>query len=88
MKSIFLGSFLSDVKKLRDGKVQRAVAGAIENVERVDTLQEIRSLKRLSGQSNYFRIRAGDWRIGIKIVNNTVTFVRCLHRREIYRFFP
>ena len=88
MKSIFLGSFLSDVKKLRDGKVQRAVAGAIENVERVDTLQEIRSLKRLSGQSNYFRIRVDDWRIGIKIVNNTVTFVRCLHRREIYRFFP
>jgi hypothetical protein len=24
----------------------------------------------------------------LKIIDNVVTFVRCLHRREVYRYFP
>ena len=88
MKSIFVASFLSDVKKLRDAKVQAAVRRAIENVEAAQSNDQIRSLKRLSGQRNSYRIRVGHWRIGIVIDGNTVTFVRCLNRREIYRFFP
>jgi mRNA interferase RelE/StbE len=88
MKSDFLASFLADVKKLRDGKVQHSVAQVIKRVERAIALADIPSLKRLSGHHNYFRIRIGDWRIGLKVERDTVIFVRCLHRREIYRFFP
>ena len=88
MTAIYLQSFLRDVKKLRDRKVQRAVATAIDDVEAADSVAEIRGLKRLSGQTDYYRIRIGDWRIGLKIIDNTVTFVRCLHRREVYRYFP
>jgi mRNA interferase RelE/StbE len=88
MTAIYLQSFLRDVKKLRDRKVQRAVAAAIENVEAADSVLKIRALKRLSGQTDYYRIRIGDWRIGLKIIDNVVTFVRCLHRREVYRYFP
>ena len=88
MTAIYLQSFLRDVKKLRDQKIQRAVAAAIEDVDAANSISEIRSLKRLSGQTDYYRIRVGDWRIGLKIVANMVTFVRCLHRREVYRYFP
>jgi mRNA interferase RelE/StbE len=88
MNSVFLGSFLRDVKKLRDAPTRRRVAAAIENVERARTIEQINSLKRLSGSSQYYRIRIGDWRIGLKIEREVVTFVRCLHRREVYRFFP
>jgi len=88
MTVVYLQSFLRDVKKLRDRAVQRAVAAAIENVEEADSTGEIRALKRLSGQADYYRIRIGDWRIGVKIIGGTVIFVRCLNRREIYRYFP
>ncbi len=88
MKTAFLASFLRDVKKLRDAKIGRAVAGAIAAVEEAAALEQIPSLKRLSGQHDYFRIRIGDWRIGVRVSGGTVTFVRCLNRREIYRFFP
>ena len=40
------------------------------------------------GNENYYRFRVGDYRIGIVIEEDTVVFVRCLHRREIYRYFP
>jgi len=88
VKTVFLGSFLTDVKKLRDGKVQRAIASAIDDVEKAPSLDQIRSLKRLSGHADYYRIRIGNWRIGLAIDRGTVIFVRCLNRREIYRFFP
>jgi mRNA interferase RelE/StbE len=88
MTGVFLQSFLKDVKKLRDHRTQRAVAGAIANVEIASSAGQIRGLKRLSGQTDYYRIRIGDWRIGVIIKADAVTFVRCLHRREVYRYFP
>jgi mRNA interferase RelE/StbE len=67
MKTVFLASFLRDVKRLRDGRVQRAVASAISNVELADSIDQIRGLKRLSGHGNYYRIRVGDWRLELMI---------------------
>ncbi len=88
MTTVFLGSFLADVKKLREASVRAAVASAIEQVESTASPQQIRGIKRLSGHRDYFRIRIGEWRLGLHIQHTTVTFVRCLHRREVYRFFP
>ncbi|MGK7945796.1 MAG: type II toxin-antitoxin system RelE/ParE family toxin, partial [Microcystaceae cyanobacterium] len=33
-------------------------------------------------------IRVGNYRIGFFGENDTITFVRVLHRREFYRYFP
>ena len=30
----------------------------------------------------------GDYRIGVFVQNETITFARVKHRREIYRVFP
>lgn len=48
MTALFLESFLKDVQKLRDAKVQRGIAAAIQNVEKAAKLSDVRSLKRLS----------------------------------------
>ena len=88
MTTAFLGSFLKDIKKLRDAKLQRSIEQAIHDVEEAETVDAIRSIKRLSGYQHYYRIRIGEWRIGLKVEDDVVQFVRCLHRREVYRFFP
>jgi mRNA interferase RelE/StbE len=49
---------------------------------------DIANLKQLKAEGRYYRIRTGDCRIGITIEDDLVTFVRVLHRKEIYRFFP
>ena len=41
------------------------------------------NLQKLKGEDNFYRIRIGDYRIGIKVNDDTTTFVRLLHRREI-----
>jgi mRNA interferase RelE/StbE len=46
----------------------------------------------MTNENIYYRIRTGNFRIGVKIVSveseNVVIFVRALHRKDIYRKFP
>lgn len=60
----------------------------IEEVEAAAGLEDLSSVKKLGGGDNYYRIRVGDYRIGLALEDETIVFVRCLHRREIYRYFP
>jgi len=46
------------------------------------------NIKKLKGEGDYYRIRVGDYRIGMKVNDGVVSFVRILHRKEIYRYFP
>lgn len=50
--------------------------------------EEIPHLTKLEGYDSYYRLRVGDYRIGIKTENDVVIFMRVLHRKEIYRYFP
>lgn len=91
MKTAFRRSFERDLKKLpKDRQMLERVQVVIEEVEAVAELGEISNMKKLSGGSgDYYRIRIGDYRIGLEVESNKVAvFVRCLHRREIYRYFP
>ncbi len=40
----------------------------------------------MSGTANFYRIRVGEYRIGIVVEGDRVDFVRCLPRRDLYRF--
>ncbi len=79
---------MRDLKKIQDEALRRRVKEAIEKVEAAETLRELPNLTKLSGTSGFYRIRVGDYRIGIAVEGDEVEFVRCLHRRDIYRYFP
>ena len=88
MRTLFRKSFSRDVKKIKDSTVLERIQEAIRAVEDADTLSGIAGLKKMSGAENVFRIRVGDYRIGITLESDAVVFVRCLNRRDLYRFFP
>jgi mRNA interferase RelE/StbE len=60
----------------------------IEQVEQAPTFDTIPGLKKLGDEGRYSRIRVGDYRCGIAVDDDPVTFVRFLQRRDIYRYFP
>ena len=88
MNTIFRESFDKDLSAVTDVRLLRRIQKIIEQVEAARTLHEIPNLKRLEAKGKYFRIRLGDYRVGFVFEQGAVTFVRCLHRREIYRYFP
>jgi mRNA interferase RelE/StbE len=88
MKTAFRKSFTRDLRNIKNQRVLRNVRAAIEQVEAAARLNDISNLKKISGAANLFRIRIGEYRIGLAVEKQTVEFVRCLHRRDLYRFFP
>jgi len=44
--------------------------------------------KKIEGYEAYYRLRIGDYRLGIKLAGNTLELIRFLHRKDIYRRFP
>jgi mRNA interferase RelE/StbE len=88
MKSAFRKSFTRDLKRIKDREVLRRVGQVIDEVDVADDLSAVGNLKKMSGAAYFYRIRIGDYRIGIAAEGDTVEFVRCLPRRDLYRFFP
>jgi mRNA interferase RelE/StbE len=84
----FRASFLKDIGKIKNKAVLKRIKDVIENVEKTEALQNISDLKKLRGGDHYYRIRVGEYRIGLSISEDTWVFVRCLHRKDIYRYFP
>ncbi|MBI4479017.1 MAG: type II toxin-antitoxin system RelE/ParE family toxin [Acidobacteria bacterium] len=88
MKTAFHSSFAKDLRAIKDQTFRDRVAKLIQSVEAAADLAAIPNLKRLHGPGSYYRIRLGEFRVGITLRAEVVSFVRCLHRKESYRYFP
>ena len=88
MKVEFKKSFLKELKKLKNNHLKDSIFDCIIQVESAQDVSNIRNLKKMSGYDVYYRIRVGDYRIGIKIENEIVYFVVFEHRKDIYKGFP
>lgn len=88
MKISFKASFARDLKGVKDKKLLERVEQAIYEIKIATALNQINNLIKMRGYPTFFRIRIGDYRIGIKVTDDEITFVRILHRKGIYKYFP
>jgi len=88
LRVAFKASFAKDLRKLKEQQLKIQVGEVIELVERSKSIHEVGHVKKITGTDHYYRIKLGDYRIGVVFENNTVFFVRILHRKDIYRHFP
>ncbi len=88
MKVRYELSFEKDLKTLRNKKLLRRIKEIIEEIKDAAALKDTRNIKKLKGYETYYRIKIGEYRIGIELVEESVIFVRLLYRKDIYRYFP
>lgn len=89
MKTLYQPSFIKDLKTLKSTSVFQQINKLVfEDIPNYQTLDDISNLKKLKGEDSAYRIRIGDYRIGIIFDADKIIFERVLHRREIYRYFP
>ncbi len=81
-------TFEKDLRKIKSKPLDQKVALLIREIITAESLTEIRNLKQLKGSDIHYRIRLGDYRVGLIVSGKTLILVRILHRKEIYRFFP
>lgn len=88
MQTEFLDKFNRDLDKINLRSIKTSVEKIILKVESAETLSQIPNVKKLSGYKSAYRIRLGDYRIGVFVEENVVIFARIVHRKEIYNVFP
>jgi len=88
LKVAFRQSFERDLRKVKDRDVLQRVMRVIERMEAANDISKAGDVTKLSRSGSYYRIRVGEYRIGVVLTAGEVEFVRCLHRRDLYRYFP
>ena len=89
MQVLYAKALVKDLEAVsRNPDVKKRLLKLIETLKAVGTLEELQHLKKIEGYDCYYRLRVGDYRLGLKLSGNTVELIRFLHRRDIYRRFP
>lgn len=82
-------SFQKDISKINDVKIKHAVAELIQSIQQTENLFSIANLKKLTGYKDFYRIRLGNYRIGVEHTkNHEIILIRFLGRKEIYKKWP
>lgn len=59
-----------------------------EELPRLNNTNESKKIESLKGYRNFFKIRFGNYRVGLQKEGGIIVVKRVLHRKEIYKYFP
>ncbi len=80
--------FERDLRRLRDANLLARVERVIADVHAACEIADVRGIAALQGSAVHYRIRIGDYRLGIEIGDGAPILVRFRHRRDFYQGFP
>jgi mRNA interferase RelE/StbE len=80
-------SFEKSLNKLKDVQLLQKIERLILKLENSNDLTEISSVKKLAGHKTYYRVRIGDFRVGLEKELDGVRLIIVAHRKEIYGLF-
>lgn len=84
----FEAKFAKDLRAIKEISVLNSVKDIIVECQLAENLTVLKQVKKLKGHTSFYRIRLGDYRLGIELFDNEIIFSRILHRKDIYRYFP
>jgi mRNA interferase RelE/StbE len=87
MKIEIRNSILKDLKKIPKEQKEK-LEEIYQELKSLDSIADIQNIKKLKGYDNFYRIRIGNYRLGLVTEDDKVIFLRFLHRKDIYKFFP
>jgi Cytotoxic translational repressor of toxin-antitoxin stability system len=85
----FTKTFLKDLAKVFPANRRKQIEHFVfEELQNINSLEEIGSAEKMTGHKNFYKIRFGDYRIGIYKSEHNIELRRVLNRKEIYKYFP
>lgn len=82
-------SFNKSIINLKNKSIAQRIEKLIDSLELLDSLENTPNSKKLAGFHVYYRIRIGDYRVGIEKINDkTIRLIMVAHRKDIYKLFP
>ena len=88
MEVAFTKTFSKQIDALSNKSLKSRLAKVVQNVISANTLQDIANLKKMKGHQTAYRIKTGDYRIGLFFEDGLIVFAYLAHRKDIYNKFP
>lgn len=88
---IYKESFLKDLSKIQPKKTRDKIENLVfEQIPNMDNPFLYKGLKSMQGYRGFYKVRMGNYRLGIHINQESKTFEFCriLLRKDIYKYFP
>ncbi|MFT5884846.1 MAG: mRNA interferase RelE/StbE, partial [Arcticibacterium sp.] len=79
--------FFKDVKGIKDSKLKETLEKVILVIKSSESLNERQGLVKMKSYDNAYRLRIGNYRLGLFIEGDTVEVARLLKRNDIYKLF-
>ena len=82
--------FYKDLWKIKNIKVIEQIENIIidfNNLDFVDLIWKYK-VKKIIWFKKFYRLRIWDYRLWFSLDDNEIIFIRILHRKEIYKYFP
>jgi mRNA interferase RelE/StbE len=76
---------LAKVPSAQRGEIEQLV---FDKFMALKSISESGKIERMRGYPGFYKIRLGEYRVGLKVEGDTVILERALHRKDIYRYFP
>ncbi|NJY62074.1 plasmid stabilization protein [Salinimicrobium sp. CDJ15-81-2] len=80
--------FKKDLEKLKEKNIKAALKSVIQELKEKQSLSDIKGVKKISGHPTAYRIRIGNYRLGLYHNNGTLSLQRFVKRNDIYKVFP
>ena len=88
MNIYYRKSFLKELSKIPSGTRSSIEDFIFEELPKANSIFDIKVIEQMKGYHSYYKVRFGQYRIGIKVEDDKVVLERALHRKDIYRYFP
>lgn len=89
MKIEYEKDFGKDLNALRGTPHQaRILLLVTEQIPEMESIESIPNCRPVESGSYHFRIRIGNYRIGFRLEEDLVIFMRVRHRKDFYRVWP
>lgn len=88
MKALYQKRFLHELADIPSPIRSNIEKFVFEDVLQLTSVETSGKIERMTGYKGYYKVRFGDYRVGIKVEGDTVIFERVKNRKDIYKFFP
>ena len=72
MRVSFEASFARDLRGIKDRALLERVEGVIQEIKTASALSDVKHFTKMRGYTTFYRLRLGDYRIGIEVVEGEV----------------
>ncbi len=89
MKVIYTKTFLKDLSKVFPDKRRKQIEKFVfVELPGLSSIESAGNIEQMTGFKNYYKVRFGDFRVGMNKNDNTIEVLRVLNRKAIYKHFP